>query len=253
MSTDQAIEQQIQAVGANVAPRITPDDVEANISSEFYFTAADGIEGARIAHGVYLAVRHDDQRADIATGQVTFCMLILRNGAKLVGINYGAIDPAQHSVERGRQDARADAIRQVWLLMGYELRSKLAFGSVGGDLATLGKLDFIGSVEPLTDNDANPLLSFGDALEVLKAGAKVARLGWNGKGMWLSLSGPLQGREVQAHAFWSDNNRAYAERLDNKTATVLPAITMKTATGEILMGWLASQTDMLAEDWQVVE
>lgn len=111
---------------ATEAHRITLADVEANISSEFYFTAADGIEGARIAHGVYLAVRHDDQRADIATGQVTFCMLILRNGTKLVGINYGAIDPAQHSVERGRQDARADAIRQVWPLMGYELRSKLA-------------------------------------------------------------------------------------------------------------------------------
>lgn len=108
------------------APRLTLADVEANISSEFYFTAADGIEGARIAHGVYLAVRHDDQRADIATGQVTFCMLILRNGTKLVGINYGAIDPAQHSVERGRELARADAIRQVWPLMGYELRSKLA-------------------------------------------------------------------------------------------------------------------------------
>lgn len=101
-------------------------------------------------------------------------------------------------------------------------------------------------------NDAGLYLTFGQALICLKAGAKVARIGWNGKGMWLSLSGPLQGREVQAHAFWSDNNRTYAEGLENKTATVLPSITMKTATGEILMGWLASQSDMLAEDWVLV-
>ncbi len=62
-------------------------------------------------------------------------------------------------------------------------------------------------------------MTFGLAIEALKKGLRVARAGWNGKGMWLSLS----------------------------------CITMKTATGEILMGWLASQTDMLAEDWTLVE
>lgn len=99
-------------------------------------------------------------------------------------------------------------------------------------------------------------MDFGDALRALKAGEKVARAGWNGKGMWLSLScegGSLaRARSIPAQAFWSENNRRYAE--DNGGyATVLPCITMKTATGEILMGWLASQTDMLAEDWTIVE
>ena len=42
-------------------------------------------------------------------------------------------------------------------------------------------------------------------------------------------------------------------RKNGGSAVVLPCITMKTATGEILMGWLASQTDMLAEDWSVVQ
>lgn len=98
-------------------------------------------------------------------------------------------------------------------------------------------------------------MDFGDALRALKAGEKVARAGWNGKGMWLSLScegGSLaRARSIPAQAFWSENNRRYAE--DNGGyATVLPCITMKTATGEILMGWLASQTDMLAEDWGIV-
>lgn len=44
-----------------------------------------------------------------------------------------------------------------------------------------------------------------------------------------------------------------SDLLEAMLSRVLPSITMKTATGEILMGWLASQTDMLAEDWHVVE
>ena len=95
-------------------------------------------------------------------------------------------------------------------------------------------------------------MTFGLAIEALKRGCKVARSGWNGKGMWLSLSGPLHGREIAFENFWSGNNSEYA-RENGGSATVLPCITMKTATGEILMGWLASQTDMLAEDWQIVE
>ena len=98
-------------------------------------------------------------------------------------------------------------------------------------------------------------MDFGGAIRALKQGSRVAREGWNGKGMWLSLSGPLGGRLIPHTAFWSKNNADYAaQRIEQEGhATVLPCITMKTATGEILMGWLASQTDMLAEDWVVVE
>lgn len=96
-------------------------------------------------------------------------------------------------------------------------------------------------------------MTFGLALDALKLGKKVARAGWNGKGMWLSLSGPLGGRKIPATAFWSGNNADYASKQEDCSATVLPCITMKTATGEILMGWLASQTDMLADDWQIIE
>lgn len=101
-------------------------------------------------------------------------------------------------------------------------------------------------------------LPFGLAIEALKKGLRVARAGWNGKGMWLSLScGPggdaaAGRREIAFENFWSSNNSEYA-RQNGGSAVVLPCITMKTATGEILMGWLASQTDMLAEDWAIVE
>lgn len=100
------------------------------------------------------------------------------------------------------------------------------------------------------------MMDFGGAIRALKAGKRVARSGWNGKGMWLSLSTSqdhpqCSARSVTAENFWSQNNRNFAESRGG-SAIVLPCITMKTATDEILMGWLASQTDMLAEDWEVV-
>lgn len=96
-------------------------------------------------------------------------------------------------------------------------------------------------------------LNFGQALELLKQGKKVARAGWNGKGMWLSLSGPTMGvRYVDADAFWSKNNADFARTQEECMAPVLPCVTMKTAQGEIMMGWVPTQTDMLAEDWEEV-
>lgn len=93
-------------------------------------------------------------------------------------------------------------------------------------------------------------MNFGQAIEALKEGKSVSRSGWNGKGMWLALSPGSDA--LPAANFWAPANRQFAEE-QGGTAKVLPVITMKTATGEILMGWLASQTDMLAEDWEVME
>lgn len=90
----------------------------------------------------------------------------------------------------------------------------------------------------------------GWAVYQMKEGRRVRRSGWNGKGMWLSLSGPMGARDVPAAGFWSENNRDYA-RMEGGSAKVLPCVTMKTATGEILMGWLCSQTDLLASDWEL--
>ena len=138
--TDQTIEQEIQAKGLT-APRITPADIEANIASEHYFTASDGVDGADIGRLreqnpdatttlEALVMERQRLRSDGVMFQLrllTFCVLVLRNGTKVVGVNYGAIDPARHDPEMGRAEARKAAIEQVWPLMGYELRSKLAY------------------------------------------------------------------------------------------------------------------------------
>lgn len=96
---------------------------------------------------------------------------------------------------------------------------------------------------------ATTSLNFGLALEALKKGHRVARAGWNGKGMWLCLGG---GKEnVKAGDFWNPHTHAFAIS-NGGMAEVLPTIIMKTADDKVLMGWLASQTDMLADDWQIV-
>ena len=92
-------------------------------------------------------------------------------------------------------------------------------------------------------------MDFGDALRNLKAGHRVCREGWNGKGMWLAYS--PGSKDLPADKFWAGANAEYARQNGGK-ADVLPWITMKTADGKVLMGWLASQTDMLAEDWIVL-
>lgn len=93
-------------------------------------------------------------------------------------------------------------------------------------------------------------MSFSWALIQMKYGLKVRRTGWNGKGMWVCLG---KGQtSLPAEKFWNVHTRAFAEA-NGGFADVLPYIIMKTADNKVLMGWLASQTDMLAEDWDLAE
>lgn len=93
-------------------------------------------------------------------------------------------------------------------------------------------------------------MTFGQALEAIKAGVRVARAGWNGKGMWIALS---PGSEFSAsHA--KPGHAAYhlAQQAPAAPIRLGAHIDMKAADGSLVIGWLASQTDMLAEDWLVV-
>ena len=111
------LEQEIQAKGANVAPRITPADIEANIVDEVYFTAAQGC-GAEERNDPVVASFY-------ALNLLTFCVLVLRNGFTVTGESACA-SPENFNAEIGRKIARDNAVQKVWPLMGYELRSKLS-------------------------------------------------------------------------------------------------------------------------------
>lgn len=81
-------------------------------------------------------------------------------------------------------------------------------------------------------------MNFGHALEMLKLGYRVARTGWNGRNMFLFLA---KGEDLTS-CICNEN-----------MPPCVDSICMKTADDKICIGWLASQTDMLAEDWEVIE
>lgn len=98
-------------------------------------------------------------------------------------------------------------------------------------------------------------LNFGLALEALKQGKAIARKGWNGKGMFLFL---LPGGRVPKSAIHDPGLRkVIEEQVEGDSFEALPSIRMWTTNAEgrraVLTGWLASQTDMLSDDWVIIE
>lgn len=94
-------------------------------------------------------------------------------------------------------------------------------------------------------NDTSKGMTFGHAIEALKRGAKVARKGWNGKGMWLLyVPGNFGIRPVAG--------TPYSNAGLTQDVNINPHIDMYTADGSMQPGWLASQSDILAEDWVIV-
>lgn len=120
------IEKEIQAKGLT-APRITLADIEANIASEHYFTAAQGdakaMEDLAFSGGALNAAA--SRATPDALRLLTFCVLVLRNGFTVTGESACA-SPENFDAELGRKIARQNAVAKVWPLMGYELRSQLA-------------------------------------------------------------------------------------------------------------------------------
>ncbi|MBS0402858.1 MAG: hypothetical protein JSS18_10305 [Proteobacteria bacterium] len=151
--TDQSLEAEIQAK-ADKAPRVKPADVESEIASEFYFTAADGVAGAgpviaaefwhrTNGHAIVdysehtyvgqLSEEKGYERRPLVhrpnptapLGLLTFCVLVLRNGFTVTGESACA-SPENFDAEIGRRIARENAINKVWPLLGFRLRDKLA-------------------------------------------------------------------------------------------------------------------------------
>lgn len=105
------MEQEIKAAGADVAPRITPADIEANIASEWYFNARGAVAIATGADAT-------------ALGLLTFCVLVLKNGFTVTGESACA-SPENFSAEIGCKVARQAAVAKMWPLMGYALKQHL--------------------------------------------------------------------------------------------------------------------------------
>jgi hypothetical protein len=128
--TNQSIEQQIQAKGLT-APRVTPSDIKANIVSEVYFTAAEGVASKYLLNQQGAASDPGDAPSEFSFSQLellTFCVLVLRNGFTVTGESACA-SPENFDAEIGRKIARENAVQKIWPLMGYALKDRLAFSA----------------------------------------------------------------------------------------------------------------------------
>lgn len=84
-------------------------------------------------------------------------------------------------------------------------------------------------------------MDFGKAIELLKKGKRLQRKGWNGKGQYIELATNIS--YVDASQEIINVNH---DAIGNKAIAFV-------GTSGVQLGWLASQSDMLAEDWKVME
>ena len=87
-------------------------------------------------------------------------------------------------------------------------------------------------------------LTFGRALDHVKSGGRAFREGWNGKGMYIFVADDI--------GFHTNADISEFSGLENGVC-VQPMLVLRTARGELQPGWLATQSDMLSEDWCIDE
>lgn len=116
--SDQAIENEILAKGLT-APRVTPEDIAANVAQEYFFIASNALKGT-------------PGETEPALQVLTFCVLVLRNGFTVTGESACA-SPENFDAELGRKIAKTNAVNKLWPLMGYALKEKLHERSKSGD------------------------------------------------------------------------------------------------------------------------
>lgn len=179
-------------------------------------SAASGAE-AMIAQSTAPRITEDHINSKIVDVQyhvfaftcLTVCAIKLENGYIVTGESACA-SPENFNAEVGRQYSFRNARQKIWQLEGYLLKESQHLGE---EFYVVG---------------ARAGMSFGQAIEQARAGRRVARAGWNGKDMWITMQQP-----------------------DANSKMRQPYLYMSPVGGE-LVPWLASQADMLSFDWGVV-
>lgn len=169
----------------------------------------------------------------------THCTITTKSGFTFTGES-ACVDPSNFDQKIGEKFAYENAFNKMWTPYGFWLHKALAeydyrLQPPSGD----------SKIEAQDVIPEGATFDFGTAVEALKQGARVAREGWNGKGMFL---------------YYVPENKYPASRNEHGTMIgmfkddMVPYgayIAMKTAQNNVVP-WLASQTDVLAEDWQIV-
>ena len=189
----------------------------------------------------------------------THCTITTKSGFSFTGES-ACVDPNNFDQKIGEKFAYEQAFEKMWMPYGFWLHKALADHdnrlqppSDDNKIEALAEksksedLLAVSAVNPTVDSQEQhqePTMDFGYAVKMMKDGKRVSRIGWNGKGMFLFL--------VKGESVTRAIEDCYGNPSTKGTHKVLDAIYMHTAQGD-LVPWLASQTDVLAEDWQIVE
>jgi len=125
METESLKATEAECAEGRTAPRVSLADLEANISTLAYFTAGDAVIYLCLPEIDKLVLEEDDRDNRQSLDVLTICLLVTRNGFTLIGKSAPA-SPDNFDPVLGRKLAYEDAVRQLWPLMGYALRDKLA-------------------------------------------------------------------------------------------------------------------------------
>lgn len=184
-------------------------------------------------------------------GRTTVCQLTMQNGFTVRGES-SCVSAENFNKELGEKYAYEKAFDNAWAFEGYLLAELLHREDRGDEnqhreeqekvrrevLLELMDMFKVSDVDALlrsarTLSSMVPPGSFGWALGRLSVGSRVARAGWNGKGMWLCCIDP--------------GNAMF------KGLAMQPCIGLRTAAATMQPGWVPSQQDMMADDWVLVK
>lgn len=190
-------------------------------------------------------------------GTLTHCVITLPCGYGVTGES-ACVDPAKYDKAIGEKYALEQAVDKLWPLEGYLLANdryraeQKCTDKYAGEFVpctapkdpNLPRNIFQQEFIPNERDDSDIKFDFGIAIRKLKEGKRVMRAGWNGKGMFVyyvpAASYPMQRNSLQTMGgIFPDDMVPYGAY-----------IAMKTAQDNVVP-WLASQTDVLAEDWQL--
>lgn len=144
------------------APAVTMEHIESQIDFEHYFTAFEGVIGEQVHHDggetpELPVVIQDELRL------MTFCIVILKNGFKVVG-QASCASPERYNKEIGQKFARENAVQQLWQILGYELKTMLhtiksAEHGIDESLTRMTAMAF-GNADVFTIKDADNILKY---------------------------------------------------------------------------------------------
>lgn len=135
----------------------------------------------------------------------------------------GCVDPVNYSQDTGFEICMERIENKLWELEGYALQKQVHEGNAKRAIA-----------------DLCSGICFGSALEAAKMGYKIARKGWNGKSQYVELADCISYRNFEGKTVNADH-----QAIGHKALAFV-------GTSGVQMGWLASQADMLAEDWYIL-